>query len=116
MLLEDNIDSGLEHKGIVDGNQTDTLLTVPTGLATTSDGAIHHVITDQEESLEQLCEPAQSAEVLELFIVEGLLEKSQTGIGNGETAIQLSTGGIDIDGLRNRKKPSAKQFSVALSV
>lgn len=116
MLLEDDIDTGLEHKGIVDGNQTDTLLTVPTGLATTSDGAVHHVITDQEESLEQLREPAQSAEVLELFIVEGLLEKSQTGIGNRETAIQLSTRDIDIDGLKNKKNTVSKQFSLVLSV
>lgn len=116
MLLEDNIDSGLEHKGIVDGNQTDTLLTVPTGLATTSDGAVHHVITDQEESLQQLCEPAQSAEVLELLIVEGLLKKSQAGIGNGETAIQLSTGGVDMEGLKNRKNTVSKQFSVILSM
>ena len=91
MLLEDDIDTRLEHKGIVDGNQTDTLLTVPTGLATTSDGAVHHVITDQEESLEQLREPAQDAQVLELLIGQGLLEEGETGVGDGKTAVELAT-------------------------
>ena len=98
VLLEDHIDSGLEHEGVVDGDQTDSVLAVPAGLATTGDGAVHNVIADQEESLKQLSEPAQGAEVLELLISERLFQ-SQTGVGDGETAIQLSTRDIDIHGL-----------------
>lgn len=99
VLLQDDIDSGLEHEGVVDGNHAHSVVAVPAGLTTTGDGAIHHVIADQEESLKQLGEPAQSAEVFELFIVERLLQESQTGVGDGETTVELSTGDVDIDGL-----------------
>jgi hypothetical protein len=47
---------------------------VPARLATTSDRAIHHVIADQEESLEQLGQPTQDAEMLELLVGQGFLQ------------------------------------------
>lgn len=110
VLLQDDIDSGLEHEGIVDSDHAHSVLAVPAGLTTAGDGAVHHVIADQEESLEQLSKPAQSAEVFELFIVERLLQKSQTGVGNGETTVQFSTGDVDIDGLPQNHTVSKPLF------
>ena len=112
VLLQNDIDSRLKHEGIVVGDHAHTVLAVPAGLTTTGDGAVHHVITDQEESLEQFSEPAQSAEMFELFIVEGLLQESQTGVRDGETTVQLSTGDVDIDGLA--EKLNCQQAIVSL--
>jgi hypothetical protein len=42
--------------------------------------------------------------VLELFIGQGLLQERKTGVGNGETAVELSAGDIDIEGLDVRAK------------
>lgn len=57
-LLQDEVDGRLQHESVVDGDKADTLLAVPAGLATASDRAVHNIIADQEESLEQLGEPA----------------------------------------------------------
>jgi hypothetical protein len=72
-LLEDKVDGPLEHEGVVDGDQADTLVAVPAGQTTAGDGAIHKVIADEEESLEELGEPPQDAQMLELLIGQGLL-------------------------------------------
>lgn len=72
-LLEDEVDGPLEHEGVVDGDQADTLVAVPAGQTTAGDGAIHEVIADEEESLEELGEPPQDAQMLELLIGQGLL-------------------------------------------
>jgi hypothetical protein len=93
-LLEDEVDGRLEHESVVDGNETDTLLAVPAGLATASDRAVHNIIANEEESLEQLGEPAQDAEVLELLLGQGLLQEGETGVGDRETAVELATGGV----------------------
>lgn len=37
LFLEDDIDTGLEEEGVVNGDQTDTLVTIPAGLATAGD-------------------------------------------------------------------------------
>jgi len=81
-LLQNHVDGRFKHEGIVDGDQTDTLLTVPARQTTAGNRAIHQVVADQEESLQQLSEPAQNAQVLELFVVQGLLEEGETGIGH----------------------------------
>lgn len=51
MRLEEVIDRGLEHEGVVDGYQTDVRIAEPTGLGATSDRAIHNVVRDEEISL-----------------------------------------------------------------
>lgn len=102
-LLQDQVDGGLQHEGIVDGDEANTLVAIPAGLATASDGAVHDIIADQEESLEQLGEPAQNAQVLELLLGQGLLQEGETGVGDGETTVELATGGVGkqrlLDGL-----------------
>lgn len=74
MLLEDNVDAGLEHERVIDGDEAHSGVAVPARLATTSDRAIHHIIADQEESLEQLGQPTQETEMRELLVGQGLLQ------------------------------------------
>jgi hypothetical protein len=76
-------------------------MAVPAGLATASDGAVHNIIADQEESLEQLGEPAENAQVLELLLGQGLLKEGETGVGDGETTVKLATRGVDKQRLFN---------------
>lgn len=98
-LLEDKVDGGFQHEGIVDGNEADALLAVPAGLTTAGDGAVHNIITHQEESLQKLGEPTQDAQVLELFIGEGLLQEGKASIGNRETPVQFATRSVNIERL-----------------
>jgi hypothetical protein len=42
--------------------------------------------------------------VLEVLIGQGLLQESETGVGDGETTVELSTGDVDIEGLLKRNK------------
>lgn len=96
-LLEDEVDSRLQHESIVDRNQADLLLAVPARLTTTGDRAVHDIIAYQEESLEKLSKPAQNAQILELLFGQGLLQEGDTGIGAGKTAVQLAAGDIDVE-------------------
>lgn len=98
-LLQDEVDGRLEHEGIIDGDQVDTLMAIPTGLAATGNGAVHKIIADEEESLEELSEPAQDAQVLELLFGQGLLQEGEAGIGDGEAAVELAARNIDVQGL-----------------
>ena len=52
MLLEEVVDGALEHEGVVNGDEVDALNTEPTGLSSTGDGLIHHVVGNEEERLE----------------------------------------------------------------
>lgn len=100
-LLQDEVDAGLEHEGVVDGDQANALVAVPAGLAAAGDRAVHDIIADQEEGLEQLSEPAQDAQVLELLIGQGLAQEGKAGVGDGETAVQFSARNIGVQGLTN---------------
>lgn len=52
MLLEQVVNGGLEHEGIVDGNVVHTLDFVPAWLASASDRLVHHVVGDEEVCLQ----------------------------------------------------------------
>lgn len=73
VLFENHVDAGLEHEGVVDGDQADAGLSVPARLATAGHRAVHDIVTDEEESLEQLGQPAEGAEVFELLVGQRLL-------------------------------------------
>ena len=105
VLLQDHIDSGLEHESVVDGNQSHPIMAVPAGLATTSDRSVHHVVTNQEKRLQKLCEPSQRTEMLELLVVEGL--ESQARVRDGETTVQLSTRHVGVEGLQEHSAVSS---------
>lgn len=99
MLLQDNVNAGLEHESVVNGNEAYTVMAVPAGLTTTGDRAIHHIIADQEEGLEKLRKPAQGTQLLELLIIETGSLQSQTGVRDGETTVQLSARHVNVEGL-----------------
>jgi hypothetical protein len=52
VFLQQNVDSGFKDEGIVDGNASNIWHQVPARRATTSLGAIHDIVGDQEHSLE----------------------------------------------------------------
>lgn len=52
VLLEQVVDGALEHEGVVDGNVGNAIDLVPAGLATAGDRGVHHVVGDEEVSLQ----------------------------------------------------------------
>lgn len=50
--FEQMVDGALEHEGVVHRDQTDLGLLVPAGLSSAGDGSVHHVVRDEEVSLE----------------------------------------------------------------
>jgi hypothetical protein len=52
VLLQEEENARFQDEGIVDSNGGDTFFAVPTRLTTSSDRAIHHVISNEEISLQ----------------------------------------------------------------
>jgi hypothetical protein len=52
VLLEEVVDGTLQHESIVDGNEPNTLYTVPAWLTATGNGRVHEIIRNEEEGLE----------------------------------------------------------------
>lgn len=82
VFLQKNVDGGLEHECIVDRNHADSGAAVPAWLATASDRAVHYIIRDEEEGLQELGHPSKEAKMLELFLGQGLLEEREGSVGN----------------------------------
>ena len=70
VLLQDEVDGGLEHECVVDRDHAHTVLPVPAGLPAAGYRAVHDVVADEEEGLQELGEPPEGAQVLELFLIE----------------------------------------------
>lgn len=51
IFLQKDVDARFKNEGIIDSNHTNALSLIPTGLSTTSDGCVHDIIRNQEESL-----------------------------------------------------------------
>lgn len=58
VLLEEHVDGGLEHEGVVDGNHADLGGEIPAGRASARLGRVHDVVGDEEEGLEQFDHPS----------------------------------------------------------
>lgn len=52
VVFQKNVDGSFQHERVVDSDHSNLGDTVPTWLATASDGIIHHVVSDKEVSLE----------------------------------------------------------------
>lgn len=96
-LLEESVDDGLEHESIVDGDHTNTILAVPAGLATAGDAAVHNVVGDEEEGLEELSHPAKSGRSKVLFLGERFVEQERDGVGNRHAAVAFSAKRVDLE-------------------
>ena len=58
VLLEEGVNGGFKQKGVVDGDHSNLWLAVPAGCSSSGDTAIHDIIGDEEEGLEELGQPA----------------------------------------------------------
>lgn len=52
ILLQEEKDAGFQNEGVVDGDGTNAILAVPTGLTATGDRGIHHVVSNKEVGLQ----------------------------------------------------------------
>lgn len=95
-LLEDHVDARLEDEGVVDGDHADSFLAVPAGLAAAGDAAVHDVVGDEEEGLEELRHPAEGGR-LEVFVLgQGAAEDDRGGVGDGHAAVAFSAERVDL--------------------
>lgn len=106
VLLEQKVDGGFQHEGVVDGNVADTVDAVPARLTSASDAGIHHVIGDEEVGLEKLDAPAEDGG-LEVFglgeltreLTSGSIgaKEDLDGVNDGKTAVELATGSVVVE-------------------
>jgi hypothetical protein len=52
ILLQEEEDAGFQDEGVVDGDGTNAILAVPTGLTATGDRGIHHIVSNKEVGLQ----------------------------------------------------------------
>lgn len=103
VLLEEGVDGRLQHEGIVDGNHANTVLAVPARLTTAGDAAVHDIVGDEEEGLEQLRHPAKSGSLEVLVLGQRGIEKQGDGVGNGHASVALATKSVDLETLWKRQ-------------
>ncbi len=103
VLLEEGVDCGFEHEGVVDGDHADAFLAVPTWGTAAGDGGVHDVVRDEEEGLEKLGHPAQSGG-LEVFLLrEVLAGENGDRVWDGHAAVTFSPDGVGIEVLHGVK-------------
>ncbi|KND93990.1 hypothetical protein TOPH_01615 [Tolypocladium ophioglossoides CBS 100239] len=96
-LLEEDVDGRLEDEGVVDGDHADAVLAVPAGLAAAGDAAVHDVVRDEKEGLEQLRHPTERGGLEVLLVVEGGAEEEGDGVGDGHAAVAFAAEGVDLE-------------------
>ena len=94
VFFQEDVDAGFVQEGVVDGDHADAGFFVPAGLAAARDAAVHYVVGDEEEGLEELGEPAEGGGCLVLAGVEGLFEEEGGGVGDGEAAVEFASHGV----------------------
>lgn len=99
VFLEEAVNGGFEHEGIVDCNHPDVWLLVPAWLSSASDAAVHDIVGDEEEGLEELGHPSQCCGLEVLFFVEWGLDEHGDGIGDRHSTIAFSADGVRIERL-----------------
>lgn len=97
VLPEEDVNGSLKDDGVVDGNHADTLVTVPAGLAAAGDAAVHDIVGDEEEGLEQLGQPAQGSGLEVLLLGKRGAEEDGDRVGHGHAAVAFSAQGVDFE-------------------
>lgn len=59
VFFQEEVYAGFEQEGVVDGDHADGGLFVPARLAAARYAAVHYVVGDEKEGLEELGEPAE---------------------------------------------------------
>jgi len=62
--------------------------------------AVHDVVADEEEGLQQLDHPAEGRGAEELIVAEFAVEQQLGGVDDGEAAVALAAEGVVVEGLR----------------
>lgn len=63
ILLQKEEDARFQNEGVVDGDGTNAILAVPTGLTATGDRGIHHIVSNKEVGLQLKNETRRGARV-----------------------------------------------------
>ena len=99
VLAQQDVERGLEHEGVVDGDGAHAGLPVPARLAPSRDGAIHDVVGYEEEGLQELRQPAEGGAGEEVRIGEGGGDEDGGGVEDGDAAVVFAAKGIVVEGL-----------------
>lgn len=94
MLAEEDVDGGFEHECIVDSDHADFRESVPAWLTAAGLRAVHDVVGDEEEGLEEFGEPAEGCGVEEFGLGDGALEEDGGGIDDGHAAVAFAAHGV----------------------
>lgn len=101
VLLEKGVNGGFKHESVVDSYHANTLLAVPTGLATAGNTRIHDVVGNEKEGLEKLRHPAKRSSLEILLFGKRLLEEEGDRVRDGHAAVAFSTERVDFERLRS---------------
>lgn len=97
VLLQQGVDGGLEHEGVIDGNHADTLMEVPAWLAAAGDAAVHDVVGHQEEGLEELRHPPKSGRLEVFVLIKLLVQEERHGVGYGHASVALPAQRVNVE-------------------
>lgn len=104
VLLEDDVDAGLEQERVVDGDHADALLAVPTGLAAARDAAVHDVVGDEEEGLEELRHPAQRGSLEVFLLSQRSAQDDGDRVGDRHAPVAFPAEGVGLEVLKVGKQ------------
>lgn len=91
VLSQENVDAALDDECIIDSNHAHPRRLVPAGVAATSVGGIHDVVSYKEESLQELDGPAQNGDLFVLILGKFLFVENQlVGVNYAEAPVQFA--------------------------
>ena len=99
MLLQDDVDRRLEHKGIVDADHAHARSSISAWLTSAGDARVHDIVADKEKGLQQLCQPSQRRRKAQFFACEWSPGKVKRCVGNRESLVELSDWCVRIERL-----------------
>lgn len=99
VLLQQDVDGRLEHEGVVDGDHANIRHEVPARAAAAGLGAVHDIIRNEEESLEELNHPAESGRVKELVLGQVATEQKGRGIDDRHAAVAFAADSVVVQAL-----------------
>ena len=99
VLFEEHVDGALEQEGVVDGHHADAVLAVPARLAAARDAAVHDVVRDEEEGLEELRHPAERGRLEVLVRGELLSEQERDRVGHRHAAVAFAADRVGLETL-----------------
>jgi hypothetical protein len=94
MFLQQEVNSALQHWGVIDGNHANVRHEVPTWPATARARGVHDIVKDKHHGVQELDHPAQSSGMEILMWRQVTSEKELCRVDDGDSAVAFSTDGI----------------------